>query len=640
MFSSQNSQVSSSANYIEDVFSTYIYTGTGANRTITNNIDLSTKGGLTWIKSRDFADNHNLFDTERGSGKYLISNATNAQATDNTRLSAFTTSGFSLGTNGAVNGGDFLYSSWTFRKQPKFFDVVTFTQSSATGYITVNHNLGSTPGCIMVKRTDASGDWYVYHRSLGTSKVIFLNYTDAAQTETDFPSVTSTSFEFTNFDVGAQYVAYLFANDAGGFGLTGTDNVISCGSFTTDGSGNATVSLGYEAQWVLMKKSSGAEGWMLFDNMRGLLATVGANGYSKKLVPNLTDAESDGDECRASSTGFNVGGVVGGATYVYVAIRRGPMKVPTSGTSVFSPIARTGTGSASTVSNGITTDLIISHARNAVYSTGVWDRLRGFSAYLETTGTATESTSSDSVTAMNNAAYVLGADSATDRINRSGDTYANWTFSRAPNFFDEVCYTGTATQQNITHNLGIAPQLLIVKRRSGTGTDWATYAQPLGANYDLQLNSTGAATTGSQGYWANTTPTSSVFTVRGTGGGVNDVNTSGGTYVAYLFATCVGVSKVGSYTGTGTTKQIDCGFTGGARFVLIKRTDSTGNWYIWDTARGIVSGNDPYLLLNTTDAEVTSTDYIDPYSAGFEISSTAPAAINANGGTFIFLAIA
>jgi hypothetical protein len=117
-------------------------------------------------------------------------------------------------------------------------------------------------------------------------------------------------------------------------------------------------------------------------------------------------------------------------------------------------------------------------------------------------------------------------------------------------------------------------------------------------------------------------------------------NNSGGTYVAYLFATVAGVSKVGSYTGTGATQTIDCGFTGGARFVLIKRTDSTGDWYVWDSARGIVSGNDPYLLLNSTAAEVTNTDYVDTFAAGFEISSTAPAAINANGGTFIFLAIA
>jgi len=143
----------------------------------------------------------------------------------------------------------------------------------------------------------------------------------------------------------------------------------------------------------------------------------------------------------------------------------------------------------------------------------------------------------------------------------------------------------------------------------------------------------------SSAYWNDTAPTASVFTV-----GTNyRVNNSGDTYVAYLFATCPGVSKVGSYTGTGATQTINCGFTTGARFVLIHRIDSGSNdWYVWDSARGIIAGNDPYLLLNSAAAEVTSTDYIDTYSAGFEISSTAPAAINssASGATYIFLAIA
>jgi hypothetical protein len=108
-----------------------------------------------------------------------------------------------------------------------------------------------------------------------------------------------------------------------------------------------------------------------------------------------------------------------------------------------------------------------------------------------------------------------------------------------------------------------------------------------------------------------------------------------------LFASVTGVSKVGTYTGTGTTNQINCGFTSGARFVMIKRlSGSTGDWYVYDTARGIIAGNDPFMLINTTAADVTNTDYIDAFSSGFELSSTAPAAINANGATFIFLAIA
>ena len=112
-------------------------------------------------------------------------------------------------------------------------------------------------------------------------------------------------------------------------------------------------------------------------------------------------------------------------------------------------------------------------------------------------------------------------------------------------------------------------------------------------------------------------------------------------WIAYLFATLAGISKVGSYTGNaGYAVNVNCGFSNGARFILIKRTDSTGDWYVWDSARGIVAGNDSYLLLNSAAAQVTNTDYIDPLSSGFTVTASAPAGLNAGGGTYIFLAIA
>jgi hypothetical protein len=113
------------------------------------------------------------------------------------------------------------------------------------------------------------------------------------------------------------------------------------------------------------------------------------------------------------------------------------------------------------------------------------------------------------------------------------------------------------------------------------------------------------------------------------------------TYIAYLFATLAGISKVGSYTGDGTTgKVIDCGFTTGARFILIKRTDSTGDWYVWDSGRGIVAGNDPHLSLNTITAEVTTDDSVDPDSSGFIVNQNATTNINVTSATYIFLAFA
>ena len=217
-------------------------------------------------------------------------------------------------------------------------------------------------------------------------------------------------------------------------------------------------------------------------------------------------------------------------------------------------------------------------------------------------------------------------------------TWISWMFRRAPSVFDVVCYTGNSViGREIPHNLGVAPELMIVKARNNTGT-WPVYSG-LNTSY-LKLFDTHAIDTA--GFWNNTSPTSSVFTVNSH----SDVNLNPYTYVAYLFATLAGVSKVGSYTGTGADLNVDCGFSAGARFVLIKRTDTritvapTTGWYVWDSARGIVSGNDPYLLLNDTAAENTSTDYIDPLSSGFTVTSSAPAALNASGGSYIFLAIA
>jgi len=209
-------------------------------------------------------------------------------------------------------------------------------------------------------------------------------------------------------------------------------------------------------------------------------------------------------------------------------------------------------------------------------------------------------------------------------------------FRRAPGFFDVVAYTGTNSARTVAHNLGAVPELIIVKNRDRSLTSWYIYSAAIGNTQKLVLNSSGAATTEPEA-WNNTSPTNTVFTV----GSAIDTNRNTDIYIAYLFASRPGVSKVGSYTGTGTTLNIDCGFTNGARFVLIKRTDGGGGgWYTWDTTRGIVAGNDPYLFLNFSQNEVTSTDYIDPLASGFQISSSASSEINGNGGSFIFLAIA
>ena len=313
------------------------------------------------------------------------------------------------------------------------------------------------------------------------------------------------------------------------------------------------------------------------------------------------------------------------------------MKVPTVGTSVYNAVSRTGTGTDETITGiGFAPDLLDNQRTTAGSYTGFFDRLRGGGQLLYRALTDTDTAVTGQTTQFNTTmdGFAVGTSGASDSGNNNTIPYIWHCFKRAPSFFDIVCYTGTGSATTFTHNLGAVPEMMIVKSRSNAG-DWLVYNAPDGPAKTMFLNETYAAGTNNT-RWDNTTPTSSVFSV-GTGG----TNTSGYTYVNYLFATCAGVSKVGSYTGNaGNTVVVPCGFASGVRFVLIKRTDSTGDWYVYDSVRGIASGNDPYLLWNTTGAEVTGTDYIDSYTAGFEVTSTAPAGLNATGGTYIFLAIA
>jgi hypothetical protein len=239
--------------------------------------------------------------------------------------------------------------------------------------------------------------------------------------------------------------------------------------------------------------------------------------------------------------------------------------------------------------------------------------------------------STDSVLSFDNTGVTVGLD-GNEWINgvSSGNIYANWMFRRAPSFFDEVCYTVSGyAANNIAHNLTVTPDIFITKPRGSTG-GWTVYGSVVGStNNYMTLNDTQALQTSGATVWGATSTTfSEPSTVQN------------GTYVAYLFATCAGVSKVGSYTGNGSTQTINCGFTGGARFVLIKRTDSTGDWYVYDTARGMTVLTDPYLRLNTTAAESATLGSVTTVSTGFAVNATILAAINTNAASYIFLAIA
>lgn len=635
----------SATTYIEDVFSTFLYTGNGSTQTITNGIDLSTQGGLVWLKGRSGATDHALYDTARGATKDLVSNSTAAETTQSTGLTAFNTTGFNIGALAKLNTSAATYASWTFRKQPKFFDVVTYTGNGASSQV-ISHALGSVPGCVIIKRTDSTSDWYVYHRGyeFAPSEGLALNLTSSGTSTyralLSVPTDTTFTAYIANTNTnGATYVAYLFAHNAGGFGLTGSDNVISCGSYTTDSSGNATINLGYEPQFLLVKRSDSTSNWVLMDVMRGQSQT-----NTNPLYADLSSAEASYSVgyFPPTATGFkcNAGLGTGVQTHIYIAIRRGPMKVPTSGTSVYVPSTRTGTGATgSSTALGAPTDLVFTKQRGSTQTWAWTDRLRGATNELTSASTAAEAAYANDVTGFDSMTGFSFGSGASGQVNTSASTYIDNLFRRAPGFFDVVCYTGDSTVgRQVAHGLGVAPELMIVKVRNAAGPEnWEVYNATSGNTKTLRLQTSNLEATSS--IWNNTSPTSTYFVVGATGN-FGSVNFLTYNYVAYLFATVAGVSKVFSYTGNGSSQTINCGFTAGARFILIKRTDSTGDWYVWDTARGIVSANDPHLSLNTTAAEVTTDDSIDPDSSGFIVNQVAATDINVTSATYIGLAIA
>jgi len=634
---------------VDEVFSTTLYSGTNANQTITNGIDLSGEGGLVWTKARDYGVGHGLVDTVRGNTKYLEANGADAEATTSVGITAFNSTGYNLGADdtwkfNVSNSYVSEYVSWTFRKAPKFFDVVTYTGNSTAGR-TVSHNLGSVPGMMVVKKTNASTAWNIYHRSLGATKYLLFDTSDAGTQTARWNDTAPTSTQFTvgtaggTNDNGATYVAYLFAhnNNDGGFGPSGDQDAIVCSSYT-GGTTGTEVNVGFEPQFVMIKRASDTGDWMVFDAMRGVVSDPYPN-LDNTLFWNLSNAErTNTGYIGFTPTGFIHQGGSGdtntnGDTYIYMAIRRGPLAAPTDATKVFA--VQDGRGASKLYTAGFPVDAFLQGNKNG-------DNWQFHSRLTRGKVLATDTAAAETADTF----YYF--DDQTGIVKSSGGGSAlsilvAYMWKRAPSYFDVVGFSGTGTAGlTVNHNLGVAPEMTWVKRRD-SATNWRVNVAAIGTDGQnspsLRLNMSNAAEDDNGSYFGNNNsggyaaPTSSVLTF----GGHGDVNASGGSYIAYLFATLPGVSKVGSFSHTngGGDTNVDCGFSSGVRLVICKRTSGTGSWYIFNSVRGIVSGNDPHLELNSVGSEVTGSDVIDPLSSGFTITSGF-----LSSGTYIFYAIA
>ena len=653
----------SSGVFIDDIFSTYLYDGTGksggSTQTIVNGIDLAGKGGLVMSKNRDTTYHWGLTDTVRGVNKFLSTNDEDPQTTttgDDQGITAFNNNGFTCGLDnapgiinydGSSNVRD-SYVTYTFAKQEKFFDIITYTGTGSNQQI--SHNLGSVPGCIIIKRysTGGTSEWNVYHRGIDLQsdassggpqnyriRINVGNGRDSSVTSWQNFAPTDSIFKIgthsdNNVD-GASYVAYLFAHNETAFGVDGDASLIHCGSFFGNGSSTGpNVDLGWEPQWILLKNaepSNNDEYWHIYDSMRG----VDINGDDEYIRLGQNLAEQQQNRIRFLPTGFqltngNADINENGKRIIFIAIRRpdGYVGKERTGSELFH-LDSTGAATHPAFASTQPVDMVMyrKHETHQNWYTG-FRQLPG-----------QEFTGPNHGNAISNFAD-MHFDHSLGWGKGGGwsSDYRSWAWTRGRGL-DIVNYDGTGThagqsgQQWVKHNLGAVPEMIWCKTIESS-ENWSVGHKDLNSgnnpwHYRLVLNGTQAE--GDDDWmFDDTAPTKTQFRV----GEHNTTNKNGEKMIAMLFCSVDGVSKVGSYTGSNSDIDLNLGFA--PRFLMIKPISITGDWHVFDTMRGIAAGDDPYMKFNL-DQTQSGVDVIDPISNGIKILSNTAKGTNPNDGT-------
>ena len=334
-----------------------------------------------------------------------------------------------------------------------------------------------------------------------------------------------------------------------------------------------------------------------------------------------------------------------------------------NGSTAFNVDTYAGTGATNARTIGFQPDFVWIKARTNAYWHKLFDSVRGANKPLVSNDTTSELTETTGLMSFDSDGFTLGT-SADSTVNNSGSgqTFVAWNWkaggaavtnelgsitsqvsANTTAGFSIVTYTadGVATA-TIGHGLGATPDMIITFGRTGGSTSHAVYHSALtnASSSIIWLDSSlGAAT--NAGYWNSTAPTATVFSGGASG---NYVNNTGWTMVAYCFADVEGYSKFGSYTGNGDPNGpfVHLGFR--PRFVMVKRADSGGNWFIWDSSRDTNNTVLREIYPDSPTSEYTRTgsnDSLDFTSNGFKLRFSATYADrNASGGKYIYMAFA
>ena len=525
-------------------------------------------------------------------------------------------------------------------------DVPTLTSTTASNYAVLNplavvtSNNVLSDGNLTVAQTGSGGD---YMTSCGfgmtsNAKWYFeVTFVTRGASAGCGIGITSNPISTTNFYSVYDTSSYLYISN--GFkAIAGTAS--SYGSTYTAGD---VIGVAYDG-------TSGTLTFYLNNTSQGS-AVASLTGTFFAFVANLSSSGTN-------TLSFNFGQQP--FTYTpptgYVALNTYNLPTPTiaQGNKYMDATLYTGTGASASITNtaSFKPDLIWIKSRSAATDHKLTDSVRGATKGLISDTSGAETTDTQGLTAFNSNGFTLGTDT---NYNNSGATYVGWQWqagagSSSSNTngtitstvsvsttagFSVVTYTGTGANATVGHGLGVAPSMVIVKKRSATG-NWVVYHVGLtNATYYILLNGTSPQAVAAT-VWNSTAPTSSVFSI----GTDTDVNASASTYVAYCFAPVAGFSAFGSYIGNGsaTGPFIYTGFQ--PKWILIKRSDTatTASWDLYDTTRNPYNSANLFLNPNSSAVEGTATS-LNALSNGFQLVST-PADLNASGGTYIYAAFA
>jgi hypothetical protein len=557
-----------------------------------------------------------------------------------------------LGTDSSGNGNTWTVNNLsvtTGATYDSMLDVPTLTSATVANYCVLNplnkgtnqtvasgnlNNTASAHGTVLTTIGVTSGLWYA-EATLTTSGAGGIGFTINPQAESSYGEIAG---KWWCYDNGTNFVII---------------NQTSTSNYST------RFSAGQVWQWALDATNGKLwigvnNAWLNSTNGTTGNPATGANPTFTFTAGTLIWPILENGSGPVWNANFGQQPFIYTAPTGFVALNTYNLSTPTipNGAAQMAATLYTGTLLSNAISNAVNSvsfqpDWVWIKSRSAATDNKLTDVLRGVTKGLVSNSTAAETTDTQGLTAFSSGGFTVGTN--TD-YNNLAATYVAWQWkangtgvtntsgsitstvsANTTAGFSVVTYTGTGANATVGHGLGVAPSMVIAKNRT-TADDWMVWHIAFPGTDYIFLDTTGAKGT-LAGVWNSTVPSSTVFSL-----GTNlTVNRSGNANVAYVFAAVAGYSAFGSYTGNGSTDGpfVYLGFR--PRWVMIKRTDSTSDWYMWDTSRDTYNVVTATLLANTAGAETSATS-IDDLSNGFKCRSAT--VVNVSSGTYIYAAFA